>query len=376
MSDQILQPDLEFTKKIIAAGGDSLKKCYQCSTCTVVCDVTPGSKPFPRKEMLYAQWGLKDKLLASPDVWLCHQCSDCTAYCPRGAKPGEVLGAVRKMTIEEYAPIPALARMVNDSKFLLILFAIPAVIFMLELFFQGHLTNGIPRIPNGQLVSFSLMFPPTLFVDTIFVPTAIFAAICFYLGVKKYWLAMAANTPIPPKGDAMGSIIETIRDILTHSTFEKCNVAKDRSIAHKLVFYSFIGLALTTSIAVLYLYVFKWSGPYPQTNIIKWIGNVSGIALLIGITMVIMNRMKNKEKAGLGSYFDWFFISVVYGVALTGMLAQLLRLGNIAILAYPMYFAHLIFIFVLFAYAPFSKMAHMVYRTTALVFARYARRDK
>lgn len=374
MSDQIVKPDLEFTKEIIAAGGESLKKCYQCSTCTVVCDVTPDRKPFPRKEMLYAQWGLKDKLLASPDVWLCHQCSDCTAHCPRGAKPGEVLGAVRKMTIQEYSSPSCLGKMVNDAKFALILFAIPTIIFLFELFIQGHLTNGIPRIPNGQLMSYSLMYPPTLYIDTVFVPVAFFAAFMFYKGIKNYWAAMATNYPAPPRKDVITPLAETVREILTHSVFEKCGVSKDRSIAHKILFYSFVGLAITTTIGASYIYVFHYNGPYPQTNIIKWIGNVSGVAMLIGISMIIMNRLKNQEKAGIGSYFDWFFITIVYGVGLTGMLAEVLRLMQLSI-GYAMYFAHLVFVFVLFAYAPYSKMAHMVYRTTAMVFAKYSRRS-
>jgi quinone-modifying oxidoreductase subunit QmoC len=90
---------------------------------------------------------------------------------------------------------------------------------------------------------------------------------------------------------------------------------------------------------------------------------------------MVTNRLKNQEKAGMGSYFDWLFIFIVYGVGATGFLAEILRLMDIAVLAYPMYFAHLVFIFVLFAYAPFSKMAHMVYRTTAMVFARQTGRE-
>ncbi|MGO9614655.1 MAG: 4Fe-4S dicluster domain-containing protein, partial [Dissulfurispiraceae bacterium] len=130
MAEQVVSPDLSFVKDVIASGGGDLKKCYQCSTCTVVCNVTPDNKPFPRKEMLYAQWGMKDRLISNPDIWLCHQCSDCTAHCPRGAKPGEVLGAVRKMAIKHYSGPSTLANMTADPKYLVLLFAIPAVVFL------------------------------------------------------------------------------------------------------------------------------------------------------------------------------------------------------------------------------------------------------
>ena len=367
--EQIIKPDLNFVKDIIASGGESLKKCYQCSTCTVVCDVTPDEKPFPRKEMLYAQWGLKEKLLNNPDVWLCHQCSDCTAHCPRGAKPGEVLGAIRKMTIREYSAPGFLAHMVADSKSLLLLLALPVLIFL------GIIAGrGVTGIPEGEIVYTKMM--PVLAIDIVFTSAALFAALSFLFGVKKYWAAMSDGAKATLQGNLVDDIKAVITEILAHRRFQKCSVTKERSTSHLLVFYAFAGLAVTTTWAIVYLYGFHRESPYPQYDPMKIVGNVSALALIFGISLVAGNRLKNAEKAGKGSYFDWLFISVIFIIAVTGLLAELLRLGNIAALAYPVYFVHLVFVFFLFVYAPFSKMAHMVYRTTAMVFARQAGRDK
>ena len=374
MAEQIVSPDLNFVKEVIAAGADSLKKCYQCSTCTVVCEVTPNNKPFPRKEMLYAQWGMKDQLITNPDIWLCHQCSDCTAFCPRGAKPGEVLGAVRKVTIKEHSGPRFMAELTSNPKYALLLFAIPVAIFLVILGAIGHLDLTAISLNENGVIAFP-EFIPDIYVDMIMVPTAGFAALVFLLAITKYWSAMAASAGGVGGGDIVNSITGTLIDIFSHKKFSACGVAKDRKVSHLLVFYSFIGLAITTSLGVFYVYGLKWEMPYPQTNILKLIGNASAVGLLVGMTYMITNRMKNQAKAGLGSYFDWLLIVIIFGTCVTGILAEVIRLAKLPVPAYITYFAHLVFIFVLFAYAPFSKMAHMVYRTTAMVFARHIQRD-
>src|SRR5512139_686806 len=125
MAEQLINTDMNFIKDVLASGGGDLMKCYQCGTCSVVCNPTPEERPFPRKEMLYAQWGMRDKLMRDPDIWLCHQCSDCTFYCPRGAKPGEVLGALRKLAIAEYSFPQLFRKAAGGPKYLLLLFTMP-----------------------------------------------------------------------------------------------------------------------------------------------------------------------------------------------------------------------------------------------------------
>jgi len=383
----VISPDLEFVNAVIKGGGKSLKKCYQCATCSVVCNLTPADNPFPRKEMIYAQWGMKDKLFANPDIWLCHQCSDCTAYCPRGAKPGEVLNVIRKLSIEKYSMPSFMGKLVGNPGGLVPLLAVPAVIFLIILAGLGHLNLASIRNEAGNIAYSSLI--KSYFIDGVFVPIFMFAVVSLAIGVFRYWKDMVKATGVKPKGSITSAIAETISEIVAHKRFEQCNVALDRKMAHMLVFFSFIGLAITTAWAVLYLYGYEimeamgkhpysWllgPSPYPLTDPMKILANASALGLLIGISLVINNRLKNKEKAGGGGYYDWLFINIVFLIMATGILAELVRLADIAVLAYIIYFAHLVVVFFLFAYAPFSKMAHMVYRATAMVFAKQTERD-
>ena len=98
----VIKPDLDFVKGVIASGGESLKKCYQCATCSVTCALSPDQRPFPRKEMLWAKWGLKEKLLKDLDIWTCYYCGSCSTHCPRQAEPGETMMALRRYLTSQY----------------------------------------------------------------------------------------------------------------------------------------------------------------------------------------------------------------------------------------------------------------------------------
>ena len=56
-------------------------------------------------------------------------------------------------------------------------------------------------------------------------------------------------------------------------------------------------------------------------------------------------------------------------IVFTGFISQFLRLTDTTIM-YPVYYIHLVLIFTLFFYAPYSKLAHLVYRTVAMAAMR------
>ena len=370
MSDAtVVKPDLDFVKGVIAAGGESLKKCYQCATCSVVCNVTPDENPFPRKEMVWAQWGLKEKFQGNPDVWLCYQCNDCTAYCPRGAKPGEVLGAIRKQAIKQYSAPGALVDIVNKKSLMPLLFIIPAVLLALLLSAAG--TFGIPA---GEVI-FS-KFASVHFLQFVFTPALIFGVAAGALGMKKFWDDMKLTNNVH-SGDLKASVIDTIKDIAGHKQFKTCETSKDRYTSHLLVFYSFVALGIATAIGVLYIDILGIDSPFGfgKGLIIKLFGFAGAVAIIAGIILMMSNRFKNEEKLGAGSYFDWLLIGIIGTVGISGLLSWLLRLAGVAPIAYPVYFIHLVFVFSLFIYLPFSKLAHMFYRSAAICFNKYSGRE-
>ena len=64
----LVRPDTDLIRGVLASGGGDLKKCFQCATCSTVCELSPEDAPFPRKQMMEAQWGLKDRLLKEIDA--------------------------------------------------------------------------------------------------------------------------------------------------------------------------------------------------------------------------------------------------------------------------------------------------------------------
>ena len=55
---QTVTPYLEMSRAIMDAGGEALKKCYQCGTCTGTCPWTPITHFNIRKLVRFGQLGL------------------------------------------------------------------------------------------------------------------------------------------------------------------------------------------------------------------------------------------------------------------------------------------------------------------------------
>ena len=376
----LLEPDVDFIKQLGSLGGESLKKCYQCATCSVACPISPDARPFPRKEMIAASWGLKDRIIKNGDIWLCHNCGDCTTQCPRGANPGDVLAAARMSAIMDYAKPQSVSKAVNDPKKLPLLAVIPAVVFLVLGLVTGLLDLTPALDEHGEIAHH--MFFSTWLVDLVFIPLSIWVVVVFAMGLKNFISDIHENAVSEGKTqkdkiepvEFIKSIGIAIPKILKHKQFSECSENNERSTPHMMVLFSFIGLLIVTGIFFIVLYGFGEHGPYSQLNPVKILANVSGIALIIG-TALLMRQRAAKKGDQVSTYHDWYLLWMVMGVGATGMLAELTRLADAAFLTYLIYFIHLMFVFNLIAYLPFSKLAHLVYRTVAMGYNEYSGRE-
>ena len=373
-----VEPDVNFVKDLLKMGGSSLKKCFQCATCSVVCPQSPDENPFPRKEMIWAQWGLKEKLLKDPDIWLCHQCNDCSIYCPRGAKPGEVLNAVRNYTFYEYSTPKFIGKLFTSPVYLPIVLLIPLI-----LMFAVFQIPGVLKTPNMEHVIFG-SFINDLAIEAAGLTAGAYVIIVALISFYKYWKAIGMSqdlvyevergvegkTEQKTKG-FLAELWDALIEIIKHARFKECLTNSYRYWAHMGAFYGFILLAISTAGATIYMHGLGMEElALPLYDPVKILGNLGFLLVFVGVSWIYYARLSRSDVTGSPSYQDWFFITDLYLVVITGILMEASRFAGAAAIAYPLYLTHLYFVFMLLVYAPYSKFAHLIYRGLAYVWAK------
>jgi quinone-modifying oxidoreductase subunit QmoC len=379
-----IEPDLDFIRVLSTQGAASFKKCFQCGTCSATCPISPTVNPFPRKEMAWASWGMRDRLLRDPDVWLCHHCNDCSTRCPRGGRPGDLLALIRREVVVHYAVPGFLARWVNDPKMAPLLLAIPAILLGLALIVRDPLQNALGIGGNaGEKItfSFSSVYPHWL-LNSLFGFFGILAVLGAFVGVARFWRAIKEDRPDQMSAPAKGlgaSITSALKKAISHENFTSCTTAQARYPAHLGVFFGFLALSLVTIWVITakfnplissdFVYPFSFWSPW------KILANLGGFALLLGCSWMISDRLEFSDNAGESNYFDWIFIWTLFLVVVTGFVTEVMHFLRLEPHRHVAYFIHLVFVFTILIYLPYSKFAHVIYRTTAMVFAEHTGRS-
>jgi quinone-modifying oxidoreductase subunit QmoC len=369
--------------RMLGYGAEALRRCYQCGTCSVVCPRTPLEDAFPRKEMVWAQWGLEDKLLTNGDAWLCFQCNDCITHCPVDARPGDVMAAARDLQMEEYAVPRFMTRIPRDPKALPLAVAIPAVLVGLLVLGAAGFAGGDGVFPKGDVLFGRYLGEG--WVDVFVLSLVGVVAGLSFVSLRKFWAGLQSTVPagterLPLAGALRGTLV----DVFSHKDFGDCKTAHPRMWAHMGLFYGFLGLTAATTGAALYTEILPRLGVHHHGDVlslpiwdpVKIVGNLGGVALLAGLAQTLWVRLKRPAQSGKSAYSDWFFSGLLGLTAVTGFITEILRYAEAGTPAYVSYTVHLVFIFGLFAYFPFSKFSHLMYRTAAMTFARQIGRVK
>jgi len=88
----VVTPYLELTDAIMDAGGEQLKNCFQCGTCSGSCPWAPVNGFNIRSLIRLCQFGLGG---IEENMWECSACRQCEVRCPQGVEIIKVVKAAR-----------------------------------------------------------------------------------------------------------------------------------------------------------------------------------------------------------------------------------------------------------------------------------------
>ena len=98
---QIEDLDFGFRSEVAAEpGGEMIRYCFQCGTCTASCPVRAVEDRFnPRRIIRMAILGMKKEVLNSSFIWLCSSCYACQQRCPQGVKITGIMAALKNIAV-------------------------------------------------------------------------------------------------------------------------------------------------------------------------------------------------------------------------------------------------------------------------------------
>lgn len=376
---QRLRPDRALLDRVLGSGGEDLRKCMQCATCSSVCEILSADSPGPRKEMLWAQWGLGDRLMRDPNPWLCHQCGDCTRRCPRGARPSDVMAALRREHILHYSSPQAFGRWASHpTSVLVIVVAGLGVLLGASRLWQSLGAASFELALTGRRAVFPFWngLPHGLVASLFGALLALDVAVLVH-GARRFWRNLAAAEEKTERASVGPGLRVTLSRILFHDDFASCATQPARRNHHLLVVFGFLALWLTSLWAVTARWNPLLAGvvyPLGLWNPWKALANLGGLSLVLGASLMLWERWRRPETAGATRASDLILLGLLLAIGLSGFASEGLHWLRVEPLRYVVYLGHLALVFAFMVLLPYSKLAHAAYRTVAMVYAERAGR--
>ncbi|MCP4514496.1 MAG: heterodisulfide reductase, partial [Delftia sp.] len=95
----------ELTRRVNRLSGQTVQLCYHCHKCTAGCPSAYKMAYGPDRILRMIQFGQKEQLLTSQDLWLCAACETCGTRCHNEIDVAAVVDALRQIAQAEGAAI-------------------------------------------------------------------------------------------------------------------------------------------------------------------------------------------------------------------------------------------------------------------------------
>ena len=381
MTAAALPVDTRLFDDIQRFGAADVSACFSCGICTATCPLVGEDSGFPRRMIRYAEVGLRDKLLASPELWQCYACGQCSESCPTQAEPSAFMASARRYAIASYDRT-GFARLMYTHTTLGVLISV-----MLAVLFAAFMYSSHGAMSTTSLDIFAFIPEPLIHDTGLVVMVVLFAA--GLAGLATMSRAVARGNGLSLRGLFGGraslrrtgaAALSAHNEMMFQRRYRtECESTErhepwyiGRPFLHLMTMWGFFGLLIATILDYgLAVVGIKATGtPVPIWYPVRLLGTVAGIALVYGTAMLIWRRYRHADRSvKTSTAADWTFLILLLLAGVSGFAIELgLYLPQPAAWGYWLFLFHVAVAMELVLLAPFIKFAHAVYRPLALFF--------
>jgi len=374
--------DTELLSDVQRFGAADVSACFSCGTCTAICPLVDNDSTFPRRIIRYAQVGMRDELLSSKELWTCYQCGLCSDSCPTEADPSEFMAAARRYAIASYEPT-GLARILYTRPVVGSVIATAVALFFAIFMYAAHGPQDgttlalFTFIPEGLIHWTGVAVMGVLVLAGVFGITSMAGRVARSEGVTLRTM-FGGRAPLSSTAKALWSALG-IESLGQRRYREDCKddnpvepLYRRRWLIHALTIWGFLGLFSATVLdwGLALIGVKETGTPIPLWYPSRLIGTLAGIALVYGVSMFMVNRVRQVNRAAqFTTASDWLLLVLLWITGATGFFIEVaLYLPNAPAWGYWVFLFHVAVAMELMLLLPFTKFAHAMYRPVALFF--------
>lgn len=367
-------------------GGADVSACFSCGNCTAICPLSANDGTFPRRMIRYGQVGMKDALLSSKELWTCYHCGRCSKSCPQQADPGGYMAAARRYAIANYDRT-RLARALYTKPVLSSFVSILVAAVLATLLYASHGYES-----SKTLALFNFIPDQTIHWTGVAVFVVAFIAVLSGLTMMVRGIARAEGVHLSTIVKGRSANVRALRAAWTAVGVESlgqrryrndCSEDHEpepwyrrRSILHEATMWGFLGLLVATMLdyGLALTGVKKTGTPVPIWYPVRLLGTVAGIAMVLGVSMLILNRLQHvSEAVKVSTQSDWSLLIMLWVIGVSGLALELgLYMSNAPAWGYWVFLFHVSVALEFILLTPFMKFAHVIYRPVALFFLALA----